>query len=347
MFIYYALYLVPALASLAPFRLDRTSRTVVLAFLAPALVAFIGLREQIGHDWYNYIRQLYSVRYMHFWDVITQPEPAFALLNWLSLKLNVGVYGTNLVCASIFVVGLLAFCRRQPNFWMTLALTIPILLISVAMSGVRQATAIGVLMLAFNAFRDRKLFLYLGLVATAFLFHRSAAVFFLFALFIGGRFRILPLIAAGVAFVGMGIFFLQDAAAYYQETYIGDETLASAGALPRAALSVAAAALFLVFRKQWREMFDDHVLFTLGALVTLLVAATVPYANTAADRMLYYLIPLQVATLARLAYFWPLRRYSVVTRVSALSVYLAVLYIWLSFSPFAMRSWIPYRNVLF
>ncbi len=344
MWVYWFMFLTPALTSISPYRVDRVSRFIILGLTALVLIMLIGLRDHVGHDWSNYLKMFYRDEARDFVGAATSVEPAYALLNWLSSRLGWEVYGTNFVCAVILVGGLFAFCRQQPNFWRTLAMSVPVMIIGIGMGATRQATAIGLLMFAFNAFADRKLIRYLIFVTLAVLFHRTAAVFFLPAWFIHNRFSILPLVIGGLTFFVVSNFFLKDAMSYYSDSYVGADIVAS-GALPRIAMNVAAAGAFFYFRRRWNELYDDGHLYTLMSGVTILMSLAVFQAPAATDRMSMYLLPVQVAIFSRLPELFDRSRRTPIT-LAVFGLYTGVLFVWLNFSYFAKTSWLPYHNLL-
>lgn len=343
MILYWTMFLLPVMASMSPYRLDRLSRAVMMVLLGILLTGIIGLRDHVGHDWSNYMKMFERADASGFDYVLTAVEPGYALLNWVSSRLGWGIYGVNAVCAAIIVFGLFKFLERQPNFWRGLAIATPVLVIAISMGATRQATAIGFLMLAFNAFQDRKVIRYLMFVTLGVLFHRSMAVMYLPAWFIHGRLAIWPLIIGGLVFFGASLF-LRDAATYYQTSYVGTDIQAS-GALPRAALNVLAASLFFVYRKQWMERYDDGPLYTIMAGVILLMAPAVLFAAAATDRMSMYLVPIQIGIYARLPNLVP-PRFRVPVMMGIYLSFAVLLATWLFFSPFAQISWVPYENLL-
>lgn len=345
MFIYWMLFLVPALASMSPARLDRRSQLIMMVIAGVVLSVIVGLRDGIGRDWRNYIRVAEAVLYDPFWRSMFQTEPAYGMLAWISDRLGWSNYGANYVCGLILTVGLLAFCRRQPSPWRTLALAMPVLVIGIGMSGIRQATAIGFLMLAMNAFVDGKLRSYILWVLVAVTFHQTSAAFLPLAWFMRGRVTALPVIVAGGIFVLLSIFVLKDSVSYYTDSYIVVSPEAN-GALPRVAMNVAASIIFYFFRKQWAERYPDYTLFSILALIGVPMAAAVFAAPVASDRMSMYLIPFQIAVFSRLPELLRNRNERQAAVVGVLALYGATLGIWLFLSPQAEIAWIPYNNVL-
>ncbi len=345
MLVYWTLFLIPAMAAASPYRLDKASRRIVMILAGVALWMAIGLRDRVGQDWNNYLRIYERISDMDIIGVLMEPEPGYALLNFASSRLDWGIHAVNAACAAIFVIGLFAFMRRQPNFWLALALAMPVLVIGVSMAGTRQATAIGFLMLAFTAFQDRKLIRFIGFILLGVLFHRSVAAFLLFAFFFDGRLRLWPLVLGGAVFFGLGVFVLRDAVDYYQGAYVGADIVAT-GALPRIALTVLAGVVFFIYRKKWMAWFDDGVLFTLASLTAFVMTVGAFNTLAATDRMLMYLLPIQVAVFARLPLFFPTAQNRRLVAFGVFILYAAILFVWLNFSDFAQASWLPYGNLL-
>jgi hypothetical protein len=346
MLFYWALFAVPSVVSLSPVRLERYSRLAIVGLTAVALVILIGLRDQVGADWPGYLNILNGYQTLTFWDALSGREPGFALINWLSIQFDWGIYGVNVACAVILVAGLSAFLLRQPNFWRGLALAIPVLVIQLGMSGIRQAAAIGFLFFALNAFVDRKLVRYLAFVFLAFTLHQTAIVFGLLAIFIRGRIRLLPAVGAGLLVVLVALFLFKDPD-FYRNAYIQQDLGGAAGAMPRAAFNVTAALLFWRYSKPWAEQYpEDHRLFGIMAIAVVIITPFVPFAQVAVDRLEYYLIPFQIAVVARVPEFLPQRMRLTFTTI-VLAGYAAALAIWMNFSWIAQSGWMPYRSLLF
>lgn len=344
MFIYWILFIVPAFLGLATGRLNSKARLISLLGAGLVLALFVGLREHVGHDWNNYLAIYERTAAYDFGELFTSADVGFSLINWVAAKTGLGFYGMNFICAAIFTAGLVTFASRQPNFWRTMALAVPVLIIIVSMSATRQATAIGVLGFAFLAFIDRRPILYAALVVLAATFHKSAAVMILLLLF---QFRLdslwrLAAAAAGVVLASW--FFLFDAIVVYSASYMDSELQAN-GALPRAGLNVVAAIAFLALRKEWRATYDDYPAFFAFAVTMLVTAPVVFIQPVAGDRLAMYLLLPQIAILARLPGLLSVRT-ATMASVATYLVFAALMGVWLNFSFFAQVSWIPYENIL-
>ena len=343
MAIYWAAFLLPALAGLSPFRPDRTIRALLYVLVFLALTLFIGGRDVVGCDWDTYVGHYYTASQMTLSEALGQGYPAYSLLNWLAAQTGFDVHAVNTVCAAIFSFGLVAFMRRQPRPWLVLTVAIPYLVIVLSMGFTRQAAALGVLMFAFNAFVDKKLVRFLVLVGIAGLFHSSAVALAPMAVFMrGGRLSPWLIGGAGAAFLAANI--LSNAVDHYVYSYV-ERSYEGEGALYRVPLNAAAAAAVLLFRKRWFARFEDGRLYVVFACVALLTLPFAFFLPVMADRMSMYLLPFQVAVAGRLPDLIA-PRYRALVIMSVVLAYGVSLYVWLNFANHA-NCWIPYGSVYF
>jgi hypothetical protein len=111
-------------------------------------ILIVGLRYEVGGDWSNYLAHLDRARVKNF-GIVTALQVSwgnatgYMLLNWVALRLGGGIYLVNTFCATIFIVGLVKYCRKQPIPWVALAVAIPYMVCAVAMAYTRQSVAIG------------------------------------------------------------------------------------------------------------------------------------------------------------------------------------------------------------
>jgi hypothetical protein len=145
-----------------------------------ALTLFIGLRHEVGGDWFNYIPYLTRAEGLSLSEVVAWGDPGYNALNWLFVSHSWGIYGVNLVSAAIFSAGLVWFCRAQPRPWLALCLSIPYLVIVVAMGYSRQGVAIGLMMPGLLALERGRLRPFLASMAAAATFHSTALVMLAF-----------------------------------------------------------------------------------------------------------------------------------------------------------------------
>lgn len=310
------------------------------------LIVMIGFRWEVGADWLNYEHMLYYTRNGSYGSAIISPEPGYNLLNSIAAYADWGIWFPNLICAIIFVYGLLAFCREQPSPWLALVVAVPYLVIDVAMGYTRQGAAVGLVMLALGQFMRGsyvRMFVSLAFAAT---FHASAIVVApLFALAIVTR----PLFSVVIlGFFGMALYFaFSDRVGHLMNLY-QEYKITSAGAIPRILMNVFAAGVFLFWRRHFSENSEVRRLWTIFSLVALLALPMVfiVKSTTVVDRLVVFLVPLQMFVLSRLPLLFGDRRRQNVLLLSMVVVYsLAAELVWLNFGNEA-RHWIPYKNFL-
>src|SRR5690606_28827181 len=137
------------------------------------LAVFIGGRYEVGCDFTAYAAR-FSTIYppeMSWWQVLTMSEGGFHLVNILARDLGWGFPGVLMLCGILYAAALVRFSRLAPRPMALVAIAIPILVIQLGMSGMRQASATGLLMFAYSAFTQRRPWATACLIGLASLFH--------------------------------------------------------------------------------------------------------------------------------------------------------------------------------
>ena len=346
---YWLLFFVPAwqavakLKPLAPsFSEKRWPDLWRLSFIL--LVLVIGLRYEVGGDWFTYVFHVESAVNETLSDSLVHNEPAFGLLNWIAAQSGLGVYLVNSVFAIFFTWGLLSFCRNQPRPWLALVVSVPYLITVVAMGYSRQGVAIGLVMLGLAALQNKRLLKFLFWVALASTFHKSAVILVPLAMFSGVKRWFFTVVWVGLTVVLLFGLLVQEAVDGLVAGYIIAE-YESSGALIRVAMNAFPAALFLLLRKRF-DLTSEQSTFWMwmawGALVFVLLLYVSP-SSTAVDRVALYWIPLQLFVWSRVPdalgrpggdnAFW----------VYAVVGYSATVhFVWLFFAAHAF-AWLPYQ----
>ena len=345
--VYALMYAVPAVSTLAIGAGDPGSarrHRLGMALLLLAFTVLIGLRYQVGTDWFNYQRTVNQLTYTSFAGTFAYKDPGFGVLTWISTRLGWGIYGADVFCGAVLMMGLRRFAVRQPDAWLAVTAAVPYLVVVVGMGYVRQAASIGFILLALSAFEERRYLRFAAWMTTAVLFHGPALC-------------VLPLVAAAIArrraallfplLLIAGILFPLLLAGRVDElyrTYIEKE-YDSSGAGIRLFMNAIPAALFLLRRHTFAPDDANRFFWTLAALVALALFAALPLfpSSTALDRVGLYFIPVQLFVFGRLPSAFG-RTPQGIRIVSYLVVlyYGAALFVWLLFASNA-HAWLPYR----
>ena len=305
------------------------------------VVFFIGLRHEVGGDWFQYLEIYEFFAEKSFADLLQDSEPGYALVNAMSYQLGWGAHGTNLICSLVFTWGLWRFCQAQPLPVLALVVAIPYLITVVAMGYTRQSVAIGLGMAALLSLERLQWLQFIGLVLLAALFHKTAVVLFGVGILLtsGGWWWRVPLMGL-VGFLAYNAI-LADSV----DRYILNYELASyqsQGAAIRVAMNALPSLVFLILRGRMSLSKTQLRMWSLIAYASLamMLALLVVNSSTAVDRLALYLIPIQLFVWSRV----PVRN-GVIRPIWVQGVVfysLSVLLVWLMFAAHAY-AWLPYR----
>lgn len=340
---YLLVYAALLLGGFLTYRRPPARRALYFVFLV-GLFVFVGFRYEVGCDWSGYLNIFEIQRYATFAEALQQSEPAFWVANDLLHFYKLDYPYINVIAAAVFFAGLHALARRQPDPLGFLILAFPVLILNLAMSGIRQAMALGFLCVAYNAFVDRRLVRYVILVICASGFHSSALSFLLFAPLVYGDFSRQKIALAGVlALPGAYIMLSGETFALYSERYI-ESGLDAAGAAFRAGLLALTGVVFLWFlNSRWNVTSPrDHKLVLIGSYLMVAIFPVVFLSSVIGDRFGYYLNPIQLMVLARLPVLIGGRDASLI----AFAPYAAsglVLVVWAELSHHFNLCYVPYQ----
>lgn len=325
----------------APNVSSRISYPPMLIVGALLTVIVIGFRYRVGADWDSYTDMFLAVRRLSFETAVSHGDPAYQTINWMVGTNGYRIWLVNLVSAAIFCWGLLRFCATQPRPWLAFAVAVPYLVIVVAMGYTRQAVALGVLMAGLaNQVKGASAMNFAIYVGVAALFHSTAIVLF----------PIIAWSARGNALVNIALtvsigitfyqYFLGDTMDRLVTNYI-ETSYSSQGALIRVSMNLVAAICFFVIGKKLDFTEHEYKIWRNLSVVAclMLVLLFVLSSSTAVDRVSLYLIPLQLAVLARLP---KMTDKSSGTVIGVIVYSILVQFVWLNFGQWS-RFWVPYH----
>ena len=287
MLVYLVLLLIPISLALRAPRM-RARQQGFAAFCA-LLVVFVGLRHEIGPDWLGYTNILERSQERDWSDVWNQGEPLFFLLNKASDAVGWGLYGVNAVCAVIFMYGVFRYARTTVNAWLALAAVMPFLVFIIAMSGIRQGAAMGILLVAAASWSSTTVWKKVGLVLLAMGFHNSALFMLIFVIWDTGRYQWARIAFGGlIGFVALQYLGDSGATEVYSKRYFADN-VKSGGALYHVMLCAIPGAIFLAFRRKWSAHGVANGLVTRASILSIALLPMVFVSSTGTSRLSLYL----------------------------------------------------------
>jgi hypothetical protein len=320
-----------------------TSPNVAYLFGGLAISLLIGLRYEVGGDWFAYMRMYSSAENVDLFSTLLQGDPGYQFINWIVIRAGLGVWAVNLVCGAIFAWGLFKFATRQANPWLTITVAIPYLVIVVAMGYTRQAVAIGLILAGLSDIGRGSLLRFAIYCVLAVLFHKSAIV-------------VLPVVALSAKqnrFVTILLILSLAVFLYYSlvapsldrlvTNYI-DAGYQSSGAGIRVAMNLPPAFVFLLLNRRFglpemqRRLWRNFSIAAVVCLAMLLLSSS----STAVDRIALYVIPLQLFVFSALPAIVSGSRTRTVLILLVVSYSFAVEFVWLNYADNA-GEWLPYQ----
>lgn len=285
-------------------------RVRIYPFLLALLFVFSAFRLEVGCDWSGYLNQ-WNVQEISTLDLaLRNTEPTWwAIIQGLQIS-GLSYPWLNVASSALFFIGIHFLARRQPDPLAFLVLLFPILIINMPMSGIRQAAAIGLICIAFVAFMDKNLFRFVAWTLLASTIHNSAIIFLLLVPLVGGNYTKKRLATAAVlALPGAYVLLSGDAVQQGISRYVATGVDAAGAVFRVGLLFITGLGYFLVLRGKWKVSFPrDYKLVSVGALMMAASIGLVPYSSVIADRLGYYLIPIQTMIFARVPYL-PIRTF--------------------------------------
>lgn len=321
----------------------RYSRPIAALF-GVLVAVLVGLRYEVGGDWYAYITMYQQIALLNLGDALTFTDPAFALLNWFAAQLDLDYWFVNLVCGVLFTVGLFVFAFRLPNPWLGLVAAIPYLVVVVAMGYTRQGVALGFMMLALAAIGRGSFTRFLLWILIGAAFHKTAILVIPLAVLAHARNRTFTFLAGALVLPLVYYALVANQLGSLLENYV-DAAYASQGAAVRVLMNVPPALLYLFNMSRFTVLPSERKLWRNMSVMALVLAPVVflTSATTLIDRFALYLLPLQVYIAAWLPVMFSRGRRTDALAVVAVVVYsAAVLFVWLTYAVHS-EFWVPYR----
>ncbi len=353
MAVYFLIFLIPVLATLVPLRAIGLLSHIQWVLFGIVLIIIIGLRHDVGGDWYNYIANYTFYEGLEFSEaklLILVKDPAYDFIYWLSLKYLDGdaIYVVNLVCAIFFTLGLLKLCTTlSPMPWLAITISIPYVFLVVSLGYTRQAAALGFLMYGLTYLVNNKNKQFYMLIILGSFFHATLLI----TILLGFIYSYRPSIRGNTALVVLfalllaALFLISKKIGFLYYHYVSNTELQSHGATLRAFINAIPALLTILYYGSFKSRFNDARLWLILSIFSIILLPISFYLSTVVDRIVIYVAPLQLIALSR----FPVLIESIHTRTLFVTLiifmYLLLMVVWLNFGIHA-NGWIPYDNFL-
>ena len=350
MIFYYLLYFFLAFKSIEETQAFNTFKKDTQNLLIIFFSLFIGLRNEVGCDWSQYLFIFDEIRYgsiVNWVDV----EPAYFFLNSIFSPFDFGIFLVNAACAFIFSYCLIKFCESLPRPWLGLCVAFPYFITVVAMGYTRQSVSIALFLFAFLILEKGQFYRSIFVIILGMLFHRSGGLFFFAPLiytFQSSKFnnllKILITIPIGYYFVSELIF---STLGDFVTGYLNQQ-MASGGALIRITLCFIPSVIFIFNINKFKISNIAKKIFLVISWMSVfsLIALPLSPSSTIVDRVALNFLPIQVLVASHLPDTGILKFNKFASKVLIVLSVFFVLSIWFLFAKHSY-CWLPYRNIIF
>ncbi|ULQ46698.1 EpsG family protein [Flagellatimonas centrodinii] len=349
MSVYLAIYVLLAVAAYLAFS-SKQSNVLAVVF-GIFLVLFIGTRFQVGCDWWAYTLRFNSLYAdIEGWaEGFRLGEGGFHLINLVAYDAGWGFNGVVLPAAIIYISALVRFSYLAPHPASLIAIAFPILIIQLGMSGMRQALATAMLMLACVAFVKGKKFVTGGWIGLASQFHTSSIAFLPIAALARTNISTKYVIGAVVLLSPLAGWLLGERLEVYSDRYIeqiyGEN--ASGGAWIRYAIASLPFVVMAWKRNRVAMRYPElYPLLKLFGLMCLGLLGAGLVSSVALHRLVYYVLPVSLLCLlcvSDAAFSSGSRRFA---RALPFLIYGVYIVTWFVFSRHATSCYVPYNSWL-
>lgn len=313
-------------------------------FLFIFLVLIIGLRYEVGGDWSTYNSQINNIKNINLIEgLIKYKGQSYQFLNLLGKKWG-HIYLVNSICAFIFTIGLLSYCKTQPRPWLAVLVAIPYLVTVVAMGYTRQSVAIGFVMLALAAISNGRVYRYIFWILIGATFHKTVIIVLPLVIFFSKKQIIIRFFVAFIISLIFYLIFFDHLMGNFVKNYLQNQQ-ESVGATIRILMNVLPSLIFLIYIRHF-NLSLEHKNFLIWFTITgLFLSGLILFleSTTAIDRMALYWLPLQIFIWSRVPDALSNSVGSKFIWIILISFYHGLILItWLLFASHAYM-WLPYN----
>mgnify|MGYP006091997197 FL=1 len=354
MFAYWIFFLLPGIVILSPYKFKKNLDTNYWYVVFLIFIFIIGFRYNVGGDWPQY-KHVYTMFSKDF-DILNfriGSDYGYEFLAWFVYQLNFKFYGLNLIISVIFTSSIFYFCYLQPNKWVALVVSYPVIILILGMGFTRQGVAFAMLVFGIIALIKKHHALFFLCMFISIIFHKSTIIFLPLYFFSFEKIKFSTLIIFSIFLLAAVYLTYEDLYRLYESYVLARFTnaeagggLVSNGVYYRVGLNLIAAIFMLLFRKELTKNIIERRIFVSFALVTIFSIFLMNDFSVLSDRMNLYLSILQVFVFSRLFYVFKGEKNIKTLNILIFFNYGLILTVWLLFAVNS-HAWIPYMNVFF
>ena len=312
------------------------------------LVLFVGLRHQVGGDWFSYIDYIkdLTVSPEKFFDF--RADWGFTLLLYIFFESEYKIYIVNFICAFIFISSIFYLAIKQDKPILLIFVAVPYIINVIGMGYTRQSVAYAFLIFSILAKKNNNNMLFILLIIIGSLFHKSLLPFIILY-FVDVKIRFKELLGFIVLLIILLLVVLYkfETVNFYYYYYLGEgKHHSSGGVLYRYLINCIPVAIILIFGVKFIKSDSEKKIIIALSVFTILGLIFHQISSTAFDRMGLYLTILQLYVYSNLSVIIINNYLRKIAYLCVFFLYFMINYGFLLFSPYK-TDWIPYNIVFY
>ena len=302
------------------------------------LIIFSGLRDDTGGDWYRYNKSYENITYFNF----KLADSGFSYLMLFSKYLGFSFNIFILFISIIFFIFFYQSYKNEKNLILILIIATPYLVHVVLLGYIRQAIACIIFIYSLQYLIKKRFKSHFLLIIISSFFHISAIVNIIFIILLQ-RHRLKYYLFIIPLFVYLFYNLHSEHINRILYFYVGEgKHLISYGALIRWIITAIPSIIFIIYSTKLSKNESEKKVYFLISILVILSLPFVIINSTVADRLIIYLVPIQLLVFSRLNLIFSSNILKYFVNIFVILYYNAINFTFIAFAQHSI-SWLPYN----
>ncbi len=342
---YWLTFGIPLLLSFTYNKIDLKIYNILKYLFLCYLVLFIGLRYEVGGDWFQY-EKIYkeTLEQILYFNLNLKNDVLFINLIYLTSFISKNVVFLNFILAIVFVFSINYFLDKNSDFFFIILTTLPIYVFLIGIGFVRQGTAISFFLISIKFLIKNKLFRSYVFFIVSLGFHKTILPFIVIYFLNIKKHLYIFLILLTVIFFAIIFYNSFSRLIFY---YIGEGIhFISYGSIQRLLITFFFACFFIIFHKKMVNNDIEKKVFLTLSFIVIFISPFVFYLSSAIDRLAFYAIPIQIFCIMRSKRIFNNNKNYIMFKIIVCLISFVIVFVWFNFAHHKI-GWLPYKNYFF
>ncbi len=315
---------------------------LLLLYLSLITLFFFSIRNEVGGDWFQYLDIFNNSNYKFNQDI-----GFFLLLKFLNL-LHSDYFTLNFLISFIFLLGNYFFLKTLHNKFTIWVFFTPYFYFIVSMGYLRQALAIGLILIALFFIRGKYFKTSIMLLSISSLFHSTAIVLlpvFILTFIKNIKFNMFIIFFLLILLMIIILFFIFQFNSFYYKIYdyIINPTVSSSGTIFRAPIIILSS-IFILYFFDFTKKSKVDIVYKYYAIYSILLIPLFFLSTTILDRIYLYFYPMVGFFINEFILSFDKIINQRLIKLLVVCISFIFLYVWLNFAD-NKSGWIPFSII--